>query len=288
MKKIIAIILILVLMLLILTACHTQKQENRKIQIVTSFYPMYIITQNIVQGISDVELKNMTSQNVGCLHDYTLTTADLMKIEIADIFIINGLGIENFTEKIAENYKETKIINASSGIENLINNENAHIWLDIDKYIKQVENIANELSKINQANAEQYKENGQLYKNKLEVLKILIEENTKQRKKCISFSESLAYLTNSMNLEMKIVKTDHEQNGLSAEMLSNAIEYVKENNIKNILIDKKTADNNAQIIASETGATIYVLDSGLTGSGSIDDYINIMKENLEQVKKMEE
>lgn len=285
MKKIVLMITSLILILFCLTGCQMKEEKQKNIRLVTSFYPMYNITQNVAKGIDGVVVENMASQSVGCLHDYTLTTADLMKIEEADIFIINGLGIENFTNKIVENYSKISIIDSSVGMEN--KEENAHIWLDINKYSKQVENIANGLAEKDTEHADEYIKNGQDYKQQLEGLKNTIEENTKQTKKCLSFSESLEYLANTMNLEIETIETDHEQNGLSAEMLSKAIEYVKENQIKNILIDKNTADNNAQIVASETGATIYVLDSGLSGSGELDSYFVMMKENLEQVKRME-
>lgn len=290
MKKIILTIILLLLTVLTLTGCQAQKQNNENYTIVTSFYPMYILTKNIASGIEGVNVQNMASQNVGCLHDYTLTTVDLIKVEKANAFIINGLGIETFIGKILETYSNINIIDASLQIGSLKTDEhgvNAHIWLDIDKYINQIENVEQGLSKIDSDHAVQYEKNAQLYKQKLENVKIDIKENTKNLKKCISFSESLEYLE-TMNLDIKTIQTDHENNGLSAETLSNVIKYVKDNNIKNIIIDKQDAQNNAQTVANETGAKIYVLDSGLSGSEELDSYINMMKSNLEIIKNMEE
>ena len=78
----------------------TNNQDDGRIKIVTSFYPMYILAENITDGASNVELENMANVNVGCLHDYTLTTEDMKKVENADIFITNGLGMENFIDTI--------------------------------------------------------------------------------------------------------------------------------------------------------------------------------------------
>lgn len=289
MKKTISIILLLIIVLT-LTGCQLQEQNNENYTIVTSFYPMYVLTKNIANGIEGVCVQNMTSQNVGCLHDYTLTTADLMKVEEANAFVINGLGIEAFIDKILETYSNINVIDSSLQIESLKEDEhgtNTHIWLDIDKYIKQIENVEQGLSKIDSEHAVQYEKNAQLYKQKLENVKIDIKENTKNLKKCISFSESLEYLE-TMNLDIKTIETDHENNGLSAETLSNVIKYIKDNNIKNIIIDKQDAQNNAQIVANETGAKIYILDAGLSGNEELDSYINMMKSNLEIIKNMEE
>lgn len=291
MKKTISIILILIFILIALTGCQVQKQNDENFKIVTSFYPMYVIAKNVANSIEGVSIENMASQNVGCLHDYTLTTSDLKKVENADAFIVNGLGIENFVEKILESYSKINIIEASNNINNLKQDEheiNAHIWLDIDKYITQVENVKQGLIEIDSEHANQYTQNAEEYKRKLESLKQTVKENTKNTKKCLSFSESLSYLEESMNLEIETIETDHENNGLSAEVLSNAIDYVKAMNIKNIIIDKETAENNAKTIANETGAKIYVLHSGLSGDEELDSYINMMKKNLETVKNMEE
>ena len=55
--------------------------EDDNLKIVTSFYPIYIMTANITRDIPDVELLNMSEANVGCLHDYTISTTDMKKIE---------------------------------------------------------------------------------------------------------------------------------------------------------------------------------------------------------------
>lgn len=70
------------------------------------------------------------------------------KVENADIFISNGLGMENFISKILESNSDMKVIDSSNNLENVISNgieENAHIWTSIDNYILQVQNIAEEL-----------------------------------------------------------------------------------------------------------------------------------------------
>lgn len=291
MKKVILIIIVLLLCLLVLTGCKSQKQDDENFTVVTSFHPMYILTKNIADGIEGVTVENMASQNVGCLHNYTLNASDLIKVEDADAFIINGLQIETFTDKILETYSKINIIEASKNIDNLKQDEhsiNAHIWLDIDKYIKQVENVKQELINIDVEHKEQYIQKAEKYTLELESLRNNIKENTKLAKRCVSFSESLEYLEETMNLDIKTIETDHENNGLSAEVLSDVIEYVKTNNIKNIIIDKNTAQNNAKAVANETGAKIYILDSGVSGNAELDSYINMMKENLSIVKSMEE
>ncbi len=105
------------------------KTEEDKFQIVTSFYPVYIATLNVTDGLEGVEVTNMTENSSGCLHDYQLTAADMRKLEHADVFIINGAGMETFMESILETYPDLTVIDTSEGISLLegVIHEHVHI-----------------------------------------------------------------------------------------------------------------------------------------------------------------
>ena len=152
------IIMLLTLTLITFSGCTKSKEDNKKLKIVTSFYPIYIMAQNITDGIESIELTNMTDINVGCLHDYTLQPADLKKIEKADIFIENGLGIENFNDKIINSYKNLEIINSTENINALEddNELNGHTWTSISNYIEQVDHITIKLKEKNPENRDLY------------------------------------------------------------------------------------------------------------------------------------
>ena len=81
------VIISVIVILIVLNINRNNKKEvdDGKTKIVTSFYPMYIIAENITEGANNIELVNMADVNVGCLHDYTLTTEDMKKVEDADI-----------------------------------------------------------------------------------------------------------------------------------------------------------------------------------------------------------
>lgn len=283
MKKIFIFISILFIALFLLTGCD-KKEENGEFKVVTSFYPMYIIALNITDGAQNVSLENMTDTNIGCLHDYTLKTSDLVKLEDANVFIMNGLGIETFTDKVLQANNEVVIIEASKNITNLIqdtNDRNAHVWLDIDNYIIQVEEVAKCLKEANPENANVYEKNERKYVEILNNLKNEIKgRSATQDQETISFSNSLSYLENTMNLKLLTIENDHEQSSLSAERLKNIIDYAKKNNVKKVIVDNKTSDENANTLASEIGAKVYVLDSFLSGPMQKDAYEIMMRKNL--------
>ena len=289
----VAIILLIIILIIIGNLNRNQKNEDNNIKIVTSFYPMYIMTLNITNGIDGVEVANMADNYVGCIHDYTLTTSDLKKFENADIFIENGYGIENFSQKIINSYPNVQIIDSGNKITDVIQEEggelNAHFWTSIDNYILQVNEIKDRLKEIDENNANKYEENASNYISKLENLKQKYNSELEQvkGKKVVSLNEAFSYLFKFAGIEEELIETDHEQSALSAEEVKNVIDMINNENIEAIIIAENDDEQNALAIANETNAKIYRLKDGMSGDNSTNSYINIMEENLEILKGIE-
>ena len=179
MKTKIVIFISLIVSLFTLTGCAKTEVQKENYKIVTSFYPMYIIARNITDGANNVQLVNMTEQNTGCIHDYTLTTNDMKKIENADIFIQNGLGLEIFMDKIFTIYPNLKVLDASINIKNVIKEDevNPHVWTSIENYINQVKEISQVLIQQNLENKQIYEENTEKYINLVGARHPLIDKN---------------------------------------------------------------------------------------------------------------
>lgn len=290
---VIAILIIAIIILMITTIFKENKniEEKGNLKIVTSFYPIYIITANLTQNVPNIELENLTQNNIGCLHDYTLLTTDMKKIEKANIFIQNGLGLENFINKIQMAYPNLNIINSSNEITNIIKQEeenNPHIWTSIDNYIKQTENIYKQLCKEDSKNEAIYTNNYETYIQKLNNLKTNYENQLQNLKevKAICLNEALVYLTKDLQIQTINIITNHEESTLSAETVKSTIQKMKNENIKVILVGSEDNLNNAQILEKETGAKIYKLETGLTGENDLDSYIKSMTKNLEILKQI--
>lgn len=295
-KVIIGIVICFVVLATIILGNLINKKENdsSNIKIVTSFYPIYIMAMNLTDGIEDVKVDNMADKYIGCIHDYTLTTADLKKFEDANIFIENGMGMENFSGKIINSYPDIKVINSSEKITSYIKDENentnAHFWTGIENYILQVETIAGKLIEIDSKNAEKYEENKNKYISELEKLKKEYENKLADLKdeKVISLNETFSYLFLDLEMNEILIETDHEQSSLSAENVKELIDKIKKENIKYIVIGKNDSKLNAETLARETNAKIYRLNDCMSGDNDKNSYINAMKENLEALETMKE
>lgn len=289
MKKLfVFIFLIMLIIVFVLTGCTKQKNisEDEKFKVVTSFYPLYVIALNLTEGINDVSVSNMTSDSIGCLHNYTLQASDLKTLSKADMFIMNGLGIETFVDKIKGEFPELEQIDTSTTQLDLIKDSqgiNGHVWNSINNYVAQVEVVLNSLCAENPENTAKYTDNAEKYMAKLNKLKqnaYIAKEGTT----VVSCNESLAYLLNDANIKFIEVYSDHEQSALSSEKLSGVIDEMKQKNVKVIFIAKGDNKKTAELIAQETGAKIYELDAHITGEASKDAYINAMTSNYNILK----
>ena len=305
-KKIIASLVIAAIIVSLIIYGNVKEDrnpQNNVTKILTSFYPIYIMTLNITNRAKNIEVSNMAEKLAGCIHDYTLTTTDLRKFENADIFIQNGAGLENFSDKIASSYPNVKIINAAQNVTNFIYSDgknddteknedgeeeesNSHIWLSIENYKKEVQEIATELSTLNLENADIYRKNCNTYLQKLDDLQEKFKKLNLQGEKAICLNESLEYLLKENGIDETLVETDHEQASISAKMVKDIISKMQEENIKSIFIDKDDSDKLAKVLQNETNAKIYVLNSGMNGKDDLNSYINIMEENLKTLKQI--
>lgn len=284
----ISIVLIIIILVLIFTKLNIKPHEkNDKFKIVTSFYPMYVIALNLTEGVESVELENMADVSVGCLHEYTLVTKDLVKLENADVFIQNGLGVELFMDKLISNYPNVSIIDSSINVAKVLSEhdeENGHIWLNIDNYITQVQTISDGLCTLDEKNVDIYKKNTENYINKLKELKRKYDNINFEGNKVISFNEAFTYILDYLEIDTIEVETEGEESIMSAKTLSSIIDTAKQENINGILLDKNDNARDAKIIENETNCKIYNLNSGLYGDLKKDSYINQMEQNLEILK----
>lgn len=287
----------------LLTGCR--RSGNNKIKFVTSCYPVNIIALNLTENIEGVEVINMSENQNGCLHNFQIQSEDLKNIEKSTAFIINGAGMENFLNKVVYEIPKVKIIDSSIGI-NLIEEEtecthnhgdgehhhhhhhesNPHIWLSVENYIKQVQNVTNGLVIVDPTHEKTYKENCEKYISKLNELKnqLSADLNELKGKDIITFHKAFSYFAKDFGLNIAGTINDEPENEPSAKQISDVINTIKEKNIKSIFTEPQYSSSSAEIIAKETGVKIYTLDPAVTGENSKDSYINIMKENAKTLK----
>ncbi len=289
-KKILLLTVLIISTFLFSGCVATKKSDtsNGKLTIVTSFYPIYLSTINVTAGIDNVEVINLTKPQTGCLHDYQLTPDDLITLENASVFVINGADMESFLDAAIKNQKSLKIVTASANIpliKDSTGSPNPHVWVSITNNILEVRNIANQLSEIDKPNAAKYKSNAEIYISKLETLKAKMHKaiDPLKNRDIITFHEAFPYFAKEFDLN--IVSVIEREPGVapSPQELADTIEIIKKSKVKAIFAEFQYPVKAAETIARETNVKIYNLDpivTGETNSNNKDGYIKTMELNL--------
>jgi len=285
--------------------------DNDKLTVYTTVFPVYDFVRNI--GQDKVNLNYIIPPGVEP-HDYEITPKVLKDIQNADLLIKNGLGIDNFVDKI-ESESDLKIVTASEGITPLTYSEeeehdhehdhdheeeisdehnhgeyDPHVWLDIDLAIKECTNIKDALIESDEENKEYYEENYNNYIKELENLNTKYNKELKNITKndIIVSHDAYGYLCDKYDINQISITGISANQEPSLSKISEISNYVKDNNIKYILFDGLVNPKVSQTIANEANidtAILYSID-GLTKKDFDNNasYVSLMEKNLETLK----
>lgn len=258
-------------------------RQRNSLQVVTSFYPMYIATMNIIGSTEGVELSNLTENQGGCLHDYQLTAADMKKLEGADVLVINGGGMEHFLERIIKAYPGLTIIDASEGIET--KDDNAHYWVDPERYKKQLSNITEGLNSLDEGHRESFTENCEAYQEKITRIeeKLLKAAKNFPEEKAVLFHDAFYYLAERLGITVAYSIELEEDTSLNTGELAEIVDTVRAEGVNLLFTEKQFSDSIPAGISRETGASVCVVDTLVSGGMEKDAYLKGMEKNIEVI-----
>ncbi|HIZ07111.1 MAG TPA: metal ABC transporter substrate-binding protein [Candidatus Eubacterium avistercoris] len=262
-----------------------QRDQEQNLTVVTSFYPMYIAAMNVIGDTPGVTLENLSEPQTGCLHDYQLTPEDMKLLSTADVFIVNGGGIETFLTDVAKSYPDLQIIYGGENVEML--DDNAHVWMNMEDYKIQVETIANKLAEADSAHASQYAANAEAYCGRIQVLcnraRALREQI--QGEPVVIFHEAYAYVAQEYGLEVVGSMDLDEERQVSAGEVAEILNVIEEYHVPVVLAEQLYGESMGNTVEGESDAQVVYLDPLTRGNYEKDSYLDAMENNMEQLEK---
>ena len=291
MKKILAFLLILTLFLPALAAAET---------IVTSFYPVWILTLNLTEGIEGVSVVNLAEPATGCLHDYTLQNSDMVTLSQADALLVNGAGMESFLPVVTGAYPDLTVIDATDGLPFLHESEtveigeseegeevNSHLWLDPQRAAGMAANLADGLIRLMPDREDTILENLHAYQERLEALDETIRDETKGvDRKVIIFHEAFPYFAEACGLTAAAIVNKEPEDILPTAQLVRVTELIVRTGIPMPLILKSAEeDPSVNTLVNETGIPVCELDpmTGGPDDPPLDYYETVMIRNVKSL-----
>ena len=290
----------------------TENTESDKLQVVTTFYPMYDFTKQVAQDDAEVSMLLEAGMEV---HSFEPSSQMIAEIQDADVFIYNSPEMETWVPDVLASIdtSDMVVICASDAITLLEYEGEAHahdheseekwanaghshtvdphVWLDPVLAQTEVSTIAEGLAEADPDNAEDYLENAGIYNGKLNELDEAFRaafEGTENRT-FVTQHAAFAYLAARYDLNQISVTGLNAEVEPSAAALATLSDYVKANNISHIYFENNASSQTAETLAEEVGVELAVLSplEGITEEDQKEgsDYISVMLDNLEALKK---
>ena len=293
MKKIAA--LLLTLLTVSLSGCAAAAED---VSVMATFYPVYILAENVLDGVEGVKLSSMTPPSTGCLHDYQLLTSDMRALAKSQALLINGAGMEAFLPDVTGQFPDLTVIDCSLGVELLTEEEdhghdheqvtiNAHIWLAPENAIQMVRNLRDGLSALLPDQKDRIAKNAEAYIARLSALdeELRAAIDPLPRKQIVTFHEAFPYFARAYGLEVAAVVALEPDEPISPRMLKQVIEKVKAAGNPPLFSEPQYENTALRTVAQETGAPVYELDPLVTGDGVKTAYEDVMRKNLSVLLK---
>ena len=283
------IILAAILLVVMLGGCSGQTEYA---DIVATTLPVYQFTSLLCQG-TGLTVTRLVTENVSCLHDYSLNVRQVKAAEAAQVIILSGAGLEEFMSDLLIN-KNT--VDASAGIsllENCHSHEahdhgheheaDAHIWLSPENAMGMVENICNGLKAEYPQYAALFESNRVQLLSRLQALSDYGKQQLKDLscRELITFHDGFAYFADAFDLTILEAVEEESGSEASAQELITLIRLVQDHALPAIFIEENGSPSAAGVISAETGAGIFTLNMAMSG----DDYFAAMYQNIDAIKE---
>ncbi len=265
---------------------------NQKVQIVATIYPLGDFAKNV--GGELVEVITITPPGIEP-HEYEPTPQDLVKMQKADLVLINGNGVDPWAEKVVDGLraKQIRVLILSEGIAVLPSEEgeglDPHVWLDPVFAAQISEAIATALSQSS-PDAARFIAQKDAYVARLKALDEAYRAGLArcERREIVTSHNAFRYLAKRYNLTNYYILGLSPEEDPSPQKIAEVSTLAKQKGVKTIFFETLVSPKFAETVASEVGVGTAVLNpiEGLTEEDlrSGKEYIQVMEENLRALR----
>ena len=274
------------------------RDQNRKLNVVTTFFPLYDFTRAV--GGDRVQIELLFSQTPEVA---SFSPSDILRINRADLVVKNGIGLEAVLDDLisSSDNRDVWVVDTSEGIQLLDSFErievegsevkeehghglrDPHIWLDPQHAMIQIGHIRDAFVTLDPAHADEYAARAQNLLGELVFLDQEIANAAAQfrKKDFIAFHSAFQYFAKRYGLNQAAVIEEFPGKDPSPGYLAGVARIVGELGIVVIFVEPQFSPKVAEVIARDLGLQVRVLDPIETGDPLRDSYISLMRKNLD-------
>lgn len=254
-------ILVLLLMVPLFCGCVSQDESpSGRVYVVTTIAPLGDFVTAV--GGDRVEVTVLVPPGAEP-HTYEPTPSQMKDVAKADLYVMNGAGLEFWMDKVLGVNKDMLIVDSSRGVP-LVNESGGetdpHIWISLRNAAVQVNNICSGLIQVDPENRDYYSKNRDEYLQKLKALDEELNQTfaAKDDKTFIVYHPAWTYFARDYNLDQVPILENEKEPG--PKYLGSIIDLAKRNNITVVFVEPQYNPKSAEVIAREMNASVETLD----------------------------
>lgn len=274
--------------------------QDKKLQVITTLYPLYDFVKNI--GQDNVEVTLLLPPGIEP-HAFEPKPNDVIRINQADVFVYTGKFMEVWAEDVLKGVtnKNLKAVDASEGIKLILSefhdedepvgSSDPHIWLDFGNAQIMVDSITRGLAEKDPDNKDVYLARAASYKKSFEKL----DEKYKTTLMACRINEvvygghyAFGYLAKRYGLNYVAAQGIAPDSEPTANDMVSLVKQIKTDGIKYVFYEELTSPKISQTLSKETGAQMLLLNAAHNVTKQDMDsgvsFLSIMEENLTNLK----
>lgn len=281
--------------ILFLSACTNQKQggSDGKIKVVSSV-DFYGEAAKAILGNHGTVTSIIKSSSVDA-EDYEPQVSDAKLVADADVVLYNGLGYDQWMNKLASANDKAKneTINVGTQVMNLKSGANPHIWYDSETMPKLAKRLTTVFSKKDPAHQKAYQRNLKTYLKKLESLQSQLDQIKENRDlKQVAVSEPVFnYQLESMGykvIDPHFAEAIEEGSDPSPKDIRELRNAITKNQIAFFVENTQNTSDEVKSLAKlakQSGVPVVKVTETMPPH---EDYVEWMEKQNQQVEKIQE
>jgi zinc transport system substrate-binding protein len=286
------------LLLALLAGCGSD-DDSDGLTVVASFYPLQYVTQQVAGDHADVS--SLTGPGAEP-HDAELTVRQTAEVVDADVLVYLS-GFQPAVDDAAEQ-TEAAVVDAaeSADLEPLDadhshdgDEEHAedhaedealdpHFWVDPSRLADVVGDVADTLSEVDPAHAEDYAANAAELEKELERLDQEISSGLEscELQTVVVSHDAFGYWSDRYGLEMHSIAGLSPESEPSLEHVAELQELIRSEGVTTVFYETLASPAMAETLSADLGLETAVLDpiEGLSDDTEDEDYLSLMRQNL--------
>lgn len=257
----------------------------------------FTVIQDIASNVAGDHLRVESITKPGAeIHGYEPTPGDISRASDADLILDNGMNLENwFSQFVADLDVPHAVV--SEGVDPIdiaedayAGKPNPHAWMSPVNVQKYVDNIVDAFSELDPEHADDFKANGETYKQELQAVQDELETKLaavpdKQRA-LVTCEGAFSYLARDAKLTERYIWPVNAEQEATPQQIAGAIEFVKENNVPSVFCESTVSNAPMMQVVKATGAeyggTLYV-DSLSEENGPVPTYLDLIRHDTKVI-----